>query len=154
MGGKQHSEKGGGEWTRQGNWVAEGLVSATRMMSISCTFCDKNKDNPLYPLRSQIESKDHPVTTSSYLSPSSGAFVFVALNQQLRQQQGDDKDSGNGNCNGNGNRGVVVVKGGGGLMCHCSQRRLGGGGAVLWPCPSTCVYHPMMRTCMMATTMQ
>ncbi len=53
MGGEQHSEKewGGGGWTRHGDWVAEGLVSATRMMPIHCTLRDKNDVNPLYLLR-------------------------------------------------------------------------------------------------------
>ncbi len=79
MGGKQHSEKGRrGKWTRQGNWVAEGLVPATRTTLIRCTLRDKNNVNLLYPLRSQIKDKDPPVTTLSYLSPSSGAFVFIS----------------------------------------------------------------------------
>jgi hypothetical protein len=87
MGDKQHCEKGGGEWTRQGNWVVERLVSATTMTLIRRTLHDKNDVNLLYPLCLQIKGKDHPVTTLSYLSPSSIAFNFVALDQQRWCQQ-------------------------------------------------------------------
>ena len=72
----------GGEWARQGDCVEEGLVSTTRTMSIRCTLCDKNDVDPSYPLRLQIEGEDHLVTMSSYLSPLSSAFVFVALDQR------------------------------------------------------------------------
>jgi hypothetical protein len=78
-GGEQHSEKGGGECMRQGDWVAEGLVSATKTTSIHCILCNKKDVNPLYPPRLRIEGEDYPVTTSSYLSPLSSTFVFVAL---------------------------------------------------------------------------
>jgi hypothetical protein len=120
-GGKQHSEGGGREWTRQGDWVVEGLVPATRMTLIRHTLRNKSNINPSYPLRLRIKGKDHPVTMSSYLSPLSGTFVFVALNQQQRHWQwGDDEHGGDGN--GDGDGGVVAVKGGGGWMCHRPQR--------------------------------
>jgi hypothetical protein len=131
----------------------------TRMMSIRCTLCNKNDVDPSYILRLEIEGKDHPVTTLSSLSPSSIAFVFVALDQHWRHWQGgEDKDSSNGDGDGDGdggsNGGVVAVKGGGGWICHHPQRQLGGGGVVLWQCPPTRVYHPMMRTHTTTTMMQ
>ncbi len=90
------------DWTRQGNWLAEELVSATRMMSIYCTICNKNGIDPSYPWHLQIEGGDHPVTSLSYSSPSSGAFIFVAPDQKQRHWQwGNEEDGGNGNgdCN-------------------------------------------------------
>ena len=77
----------------------------------------------------------------------------MALNQWWQcQQWGDDEDSGDGD--GDGNGGVVVVEGGGGWMCHCPQRRSGGGGVVRQPCLPTRVYRPMTRTRTMMTPTQ
>jgi hypothetical protein len=125
-GGEQRSEKGGGEWTRQGDWVAEGLISTTRMTSILCTLCNKNELDLSYLLHLQIEGKDLPVTTSSYLSPSSGAFVFVALNQQGQPwQQGDDKDSSNAMVTAMAMEGSSQLRevGGGGLIIPSGNQK-------------------------------
>ncbi len=104
-------KRGGGEWTRQGGWVAEGLVSTTRTTLIRCTLRNKNNVNPLYPLRLQIEGEDHPVATLSYSTPSSGTFVFVALDQRRQGWQwGDDEDGSDGDGDGNGNGGSLRLR--------------------------------------------